>query len=101
MFITLKGYNKLPDEKKKIMDGNMDEKIKNVYKFAGKILDFVETENGGKNQDVGGNDQHVGENDQDVGENDQDVGGNDQDVGENDTEWSMMSFADYKKMKCE
>ena len=70
MFISLKGYNKLPAEKKKIMDGNMDEKIKNVYKFMGKIIDFVEDEDGEKN-----------------------------DGEKNDTEWSMMSFADYKKMK--
>ena len=90
MFISLKGYNKLPAEKKKIMDGNMEEKIKNVYKFAGKIIDFVEDENGKKNQDVEKNNQDVEKKNQDVEKND----------GEkNDTEWSMMSFADYKKMK--
>ena len=92
MFISLKGYNKLPAEKKKIMDGNMEEKIKNVYKFAGKIIDFVEDENGKKNQDVEKKNQYVEKNNQDVEKND----------GEkNDTEWSMMSFADYKKMKCD
>ena len=81
MFVSLKSYNKVTDKlkhldrdkknDKKNDNKNLKNRDMNVYKFIGKIEDYKEFIKEDENNDE----------------------------INNDTEWSVMTFADYKKMK--